>query len=167
MNYEGVNSYVLTVRAFIAGFVGAETSRNITVTVLNLDEPPVVLPSINVLAENSARALDNSVVQWSDVQGLLVGTVPQWDPENSTVAFSLAVDGSGGKLVLNAATGAVTVAYNSGAANESTSVNSTRAYFNHEVLPNTYTLSVTARQVNDSMMFTGPDATATGAAIGA
>ncbi len=150
MNFEGVNSYVLTVRAFIAGFVGAETVVNVTVTVLNQDEPPLLLASTNRLPENSARAADGSLVQWSSLQGLLVGTVPFWDPENSTVAYSLTVDGSAGKLLLDSATGAVTVAANSGSAN---STNATKASFNFEVLPNVYTLSVTARQVNDSTMF--------------
>ena len=78
MNYEGVNNYVLTVRTFISGFVGAETSLNVTVTVLNVDEPPVVLASTNVLPENSARALDGTVVQWRDLQSYLVGTAPSW-----------------------------------------------------------------------------------------
>ena len=144
MNFEGVNTYVLTVRAFIAGFVGAETVLNVTVSVLNLDEPPIVLASTNQLAENSARAADGSIVQWSNLQGMLVGTVPSWDPENSTLTYSLTLDNSGGKLLLNSSSGAVTVASNA--------VDATKASFNYEVLPNVYTLSVTARQANDSSM---------------
>jgi hypothetical protein len=56
-NFEGVNSFAVTVRAFISGFPGAEAVSNVTVHVLNVDEPPFVLPTTVLLPENAAVAL--------------------------------------------------------------------------------------------------------------
>jgi hypothetical protein len=69
--------------------------------------------------------------------------VPAWDPENSTLAFALTVDGAGGRFVVDAATGAVTVA---------PAANGTAVALNFEALPNVFRLSVTAVQRNDSTM---------------
>jgi len=142
MNFEGINRYIITARAFIAGFAGAESVLNVTVTVLNLDEPPVVQTSLVYMKENAALPPGQGAVPeiWKSIEGVLVGTPIVWDPENSTLMYKLAVDGSSGRFTLDNVTSKVYT------------VQGEMALFNFEALPNIYTLSVTAYQKNDSMM---------------
>jgi hypothetical protein len=151
MDYEGVNNYILTVRAFIQGFAGAETIRNITVVVLNLDEAPVAVPTAVNVVENTAAGADGTAYVWNVISNALVGTMQQWDPENSTVLFRLDVDGAAGSFVLNSTSGEVRVAA-AGAGNV-TGTNVTKPVaFNFETSANTLTLSVSAIQVNDTTL---------------
>jgi len=133
MNYEAVNNYVISVRVFVSGFAGAETWRNITVIVLNLDEPPVVVKTFVTLAENAAQitSLSSSpnFVWRTASAGTVLGAPVEWDPENSTVAWTW-VDGSNGRLTANAATGVVSVVMAVNGTNGSLPV------FNFEQLPN-------------------------------
>ena len=63
-----------------------------------------------LLSENAGVFKNGTAQVWLNNAGAFVGTVNEWDPENSTVLFTKTVDGSGGKLALNATTGAITVA---------------------------------------------------------
>ena len=147
MNYEAVNNYVVTVRVFVSGFAGAETRRNITVIVLNQDEPPVVVKTYVTLAENAAQltSLSSSpnFVWRAASAGTVLGAPVEWDPENSTVAWTW-VDGSNGRLTLNSATGVVSVVQALNGTNGSLPV------FNFEQLPNSITMVMTAQQTNTS-----------------
>jgi hypothetical protein len=55
INFEAVQQYTLTVRVFISGFAGAETVRNVTVAVIDADDPPVfsLNPTYTLVQENS------------------------------------------------------------------------------------------------------------------
>ena len=145
MNYEIVNTYVLTVNVFVAGFVNASTTANVTVYVTNVDEPPLVLPTSLTVAENAANTLASQTVVWAPSGGAAVGAPTEWDPENSTVVYSLSVDGGAGRFSLNATTGAITVA--------KTAANASATALNFEVQPNTFVLSVTATQSNNPTLF--------------
>jgi len=149
MDYEGVNQYVLTVRAFISGFSGAETIRNVTINVLNLDEPPVAVATSVKLNENTAAYSNGAVYVWNSLSNLLTGTMNQWDPENSTVQYSIIVDGSNGKLVLANMTGNISVANALVGANSTIS----QVPFNFETTGGPLILSIMVSQRNDSSMF--------------
>jgi hypothetical protein len=115
-----------------------------------VDEPPFVLPTAVLLPENAAVALGASQpVVWADLSRVAAGSVAQWDPENSTVTFTLAVDGAAGRFHVNSTTGVVTVAPTVNVTNAGVNV-STPVALNFEVLPNVFRLSVTATQRNDS-----------------
>ena len=147
-DFEGVNQYILTMRVFVNGFPTAQVVQNVSVFVLNQDEPPTALSTAVTLKENAALSYA-TVIAWASRGGTVVGAQSQWDPENSTVAYALAVDGSAGSLLLNSTTGAVYVAATVAA--NGTNASSTAA-FNFEVLPNVLSLSVTVTQKNDSTM---------------
>jgi len=146
LDFEGVNQYILTVRAFVAGFTGAETVRNVTINVLNLDEPPIAVTTAVSIPENAASRVDGTTLVWNSLSGYLAGTMGSWDPENSTVRYAVTVDGSSGKLVMNGTTGAVTVPLSVG------NGSSSAVDFNFESLTTSFTLSVTVSQVNDTSM---------------
>ena len=96
LNFEFVSSWIITVRAFIFGFDSAETFRNITVSILNVDEPPIITESTIYLPESTAF-------------GSLIGTPSWWDPDNSSVVWALDVDGGQNRFLLNSTTGKVYV----------------------------------------------------------
>jgi hypothetical protein len=149
LNYEGVNSYLVQVRTFISGFAGAEVTKNVTVVVLNVDEPPVALSSTVTLPENAAVGSDGATVTWASLAGVVAGAVSRWDPENSTLAFILSVDGSAGRLVMNNATGVVSVPSSLAGPNGTSSL----VPFNFETTSGSgIQLNVRVVQVNDSMM---------------
>ena len=149
LNFEGVNTYTITVRAFVSGFAGAEAIRNISISVLNIDEKPVVSPVSVTLVENAAwipGTVSSSFV-WQNLAGNSIGTINEWDPENSTVIFAISADSTSGKVSLNNATGLISVSssfFNS-------AVNTTEsASFSFEAQPNVFTLYVSATQKNNS-----------------
>ena len=153
MNFEGVNTYVLTMSAFVSGFVGAQTVRNVTVFVLNQDEHPVIVSTpaaAPILLSENAGAFKNGTAQvWLNNAGAFVGAVSQWDPENSTLAFILSVDGSAGRLVMDNATGVVSVPSSLAGPNGTSSL----VPVNFETTSGSgIQLNVRVVQVNDSMM---------------
>jgi hypothetical protein len=146
-DFEGVNRFNLLVRAYVAGYSpGSDTYRTIPVAVLNLDEPPIVQLTTLLLPENAAALTSGALVLWgaNNTAGQAAGLVSERDMENSTVVFSLAADSSLGRFSINATSGQVLF----GSANKTGS-----QAFSFEALPNSFTLSVTATQRNDSTMF--------------
>jgi hypothetical protein len=149
LNFEGVNTYTITVRAFVSGFAGAESIRNISISVLNIDEKPVVSPVVVFLVENSAwiPGTSSSSFVWQSRAGSAIGTINEWDPENSTVAFAITADSTSGKVSLNNNTGLISVSNSY----FNTFVNMTEsASFSFESQPNVFTLYVSATQKNNS-----------------
>jgi hypothetical protein len=149
LNFEGVNTYTITVRAFVSGFAGAEAIRNISISVLNIDEKPVVSPISVTLVENAAciPRTESSSFVWQNLAGSSIGLINQWDPENSTVFFTITADSTSGRVSLNNDTGLISVSksyFNSVVtATESAS-------FSFEAQPNVFTLYVSATQMNNS-----------------
>jgi hypothetical protein len=147
LDYEIRNTYLLTVRAFIPGFVGAETFRNISISILNLDEAPLVISGVIQVNENAA-VLGSGTFVWDNNAGVTAGSVYAWDPENTTIWYTLAVDGADGSFALDKATGALNI---SGRGPNATSLVAVPLSF--ESLPNVFTLQVQATQRNDTTMF--------------
>ncbi len=147
LDFELRNTYVLTVRAFVPNFVACETFRNITISVLNLDEPPIVVPNTVFLTENAA-VLSSGTFVWNNNVEALVGAVQWWDPENSTVSFTLTVDGAVGAFTVNSTTGEVRVAPGEGT-NASSPV---AAPLSFERTSSNLVLQVSAAQNNDTTM---------------
>jgi hypothetical protein len=149
LNYEGVNTYTITVRAFVSGFAGAETIRNITISVLNLDEKPIVNPVSVTLVENAAWIPGTSASSfvWQNMGGNAIGTIDQWDPENSTVVFAITADSTSGRVSLDNGTGLISVSNSF----LNTAINKTESVsFSYENQPNVFTLYVSATQTNNS-----------------
>jgi hypothetical protein len=136
LDFESRPSWLITVRAFVYGFEGAETYRNVTVTVLDIDEPPVIMETYLRIPEGSAP-------------GTVVGLPVWWDPDNSTVTWSLDVDSAGGRFALNASTGALTVvAPPSNVTGFLTSATGGAALLNFETLGMPYELVLVASQTS-------------------
>jgi hypothetical protein len=149
LNYEGVNTYTITVRAFVSGFTGAETIRNITISVLNIDEKPIVNPVSVTLVENAAWIPGTSASSfvWQNKGGNAIGTIDEWDPENSTVVFAITADSTSGRVSLDNATGLISVSNSF----LNTAINKTESVsFSFESQPNVFTLYVSATQKNNS-----------------
>ncbi len=126
LDFERLRSYVLNIRAYVPEFVStAYTIRNVTISILNVDEPPVLLDTVTTLFENVTA-------------GSVVGRIPAWDPDNSTLTYRLEIDPAAGLFLVNSTTGEVTVdpAAAPGA-------------LNFERLPNAFDLVVRASQTDD------------------
>jgi len=148
LNYEGINTYTITVRAFVSGFADAETIRNITISVLNIDEEPIVNPVSYTLVENAAwiPGTYSSTFVWQNRAGSAIGSINIWDPENSSVVFDIISDSTLGRVSVNNVTGLISVSnsfYNS--ANNMTEFPT----FSYESQPNVFTLTVSASQKNN------------------
>ena len=89
LDFEIQPHYLLTVSAYISGFPLAYTDTNITVQLIDVDEPPIIISSVISFPENGGGI------------GTVVGLVQWWDPENDTVAFTVLVDGSGGRFAIS------------------------------------------------------------------
>ena len=95
VNYERQANYTLLVSVSVAGFPAAATVQNISVRVLDVDEPPTVPTQNFTVPENS-------------LTGFRVGTVRAVDLEHSVVSWLLDADTSKGSFSLNS-TGLITV----------------------------------------------------------
>jgi len=87
LNYELIPSYLLTLKAFVVGFANVETLANITVNILDVNEPPIVESLVYSVSENVTL-------------GAYVGNIRAWDPENDTLIFTMVTDGSAGAVNL-------------------------------------------------------------------
>jgi hypothetical protein len=143
LDFEKQKFYTLVVKAFVAGFSpGSDNIQFITVAVLNVDEPPLVPSTVLQLPENGAAlSATGPLIAWRPWPSALVGRTGGWDPENSTLTFTLSSDGSVGIFSVNQTDGSIVFA------------NASRAPpLSFEATPNSFTLMVTATQKNDSSM---------------
>ena len=92
LDYEAVSSYDMTVEIKDKG--GLTDTAQVTITITNLNETPVVTPATFTVPENAAN-------------GTVVGVVQASDPENSPLAFSLTGTTA---FAINAGSGQLTVA---------------------------------------------------------
>jgi hypothetical protein len=141
--FTWTRKYTLIVRASIAGFVGiADTVRNITVNVIQVDTPPVMLPTTLTLTENS---------EYFSPISPLVGFPIQWDRENSTAfLYKIAVDTSDGLFVINPSTGGISLAGSSVGCSRSNSTSACRSSkLNYESINgNSFNLVVSLQQTS-------------------
>jgi hypothetical protein len=148
LDFESITSYTLTVRAFVPGFPGAEAMSNVTVAVLNVLETPTILNITVSLVENTAAAAASAgspYLVWNPLPpNTLLGSVLLTNPDNITVLFRPDSDGSGGALLLNPVTGAVSVA-------PVLSDGFSPAAFNFETTPGrVITMAVSVLRANDA-----------------
>jgi hypothetical protein len=139
--FTWTRKFTLIVRASIAGFVGiADTVRNITVNVLQVDTPPRLLPTTLTLLENS---------EYFSPISPLVGFPIQWDRENSTaLLYKIIVDTSDGLFIINPSTGGISLAGSSVGCSRTNSTSACRSSkLNYEsVNGNTFNLVVSLQQ---------------------
>ena len=96
LNFESKSSYAVTVQS--TDFYGASTSQAFIVNVVDLDEPPSILPQLRNIDENSAN-------------GTNVGApiVASDQDAGASLAFAITAGNTGGAFVINNA-GQITVA---------------------------------------------------------
>lgn len=94
LDYETKQYFNLTVRIGINGY-NAFTEVNVTVTVLDVNEPPVLAAQTFTVEENCAVGT---------TVGLPLSTLAE-DPEDDTLAFSIEFDSTDGMVLLDEITG--------------------------------------------------------------
>jgi VCBS repeat-containing protein len=98
VDFETTPSFSLTVQVTDNGTPAESATATVTVTIIEVNEPPVVNPATFSLAENSAN-------------GTAVGTVTFTDPDTGqTHTFAITGGNTGGAFAINPTTGAITVA---------------------------------------------------------
>ncbi len=109
LDFETTPSFSLTVQVTDDGSPVLSGSATITVNLTNANDPPVVNSATFTVAENSPN-------------GTVIGTVTFTDPDAGQIHSFLILSGNtGGAFVINASTGAITVANSSALDFETTS----------------------------------------------
>jgi len=104
LNYESQQSFTLVIRAQDNGTPSLYATANAQISIVNVNESPVV-------NNQTFQVLSNSP------NGTAVGTVVATDPDqNQTLSYSITAGNTSSAFAVNASTGAITVA-NSGAVN--------------------------------------------------
>ena len=110
LNFEAIPSFALVVNVQDNGTGNLSSQATMTISVQNINEPPIVLNQAFSLAENSSN-------------GTLAGNVIATDPDaGQTKTFTIVSGNTNSAFVINANTGALTVANSSALNFESTPV---------------------------------------------
>ena len=98
LNYEVVSSFALIVKVQDNGTGNLSSQATITITLLNVNEPPTISNQSFSISENSPT-------------GTTVGSVVAFDPDaGQTLAYSILSGSTNGAFAINTTTGAITVA---------------------------------------------------------
>lgn len=98
INYESLSSYSLTVQVQDNGAGNLTDTATVTITVLDMNEPPVANDASFNVDENSGN-------------GTVVGTVSASDPDaGQTLTYAITAGNTGGAFAINSGNGQITVA---------------------------------------------------------
>ena len=103
IDYERQSNYTLLVRAYITGFPSAQAFANISVAILNVDEPPILTDTILNVTENSPFNGTVGTIRWRDPEGSVV----MWSIASVAGGPSAAVTGGAPLFGITNATGRV------------------------------------------------------------